>query len=321
MFLSLILLFMEKYEPLFRFLPKDFWIISVLGSFIVLCANFTIYGKVTILKCLLTMICLTVGFGLNIVPCLYGLIINFPLKNRFSEWIKIHRYFLLFVFVLIFALINSAFILKPFTPMITLFDGGKNYERCVMMDSFGLFVLISIPFVDFTILTSILILVFIEWGIKEIRFETRCLLAVASLNIVYLAIFNILSYFSFRSYIVWHIISTCNYTLLSISNYLIIYCYRIFSLLMKNEEEDMYGSIMKEFQDNNERFNMSTTIKSAVVSESFEENKIKSDTNYNESTKMFTENDTFSRKNERISIHSTSSAKIMLLLLYNKSCI
>ncbi|OUM68258.1 hypothetical protein PIROE2DRAFT_4141, partial [Piromyces sp. E2] len=81
MIYSLKYLFIDKYRSNFEFLPKDFWIIFVLGAFIIMNTFFVDIGKITVTKCKLKIILLNLGFDLNLVPILYKLLINFPIEN------------------------------------------------------------------------------------------------------------------------------------------------------------------------------------------------------------------------------------------------
>jgi len=88
MFLSLIFLFRENFHPFFMFLSDDFWIITVLGSIVILWVPLTNYGPVTTLKCHLKPLLISVGYTLNICPSLHKLIIQFPEKKKYLHGLK-----------------------------------------------------------------------------------------------------------------------------------------------------------------------------------------------------------------------------------------
>ncbi|ORY73348.1 hypothetical protein LY90DRAFT_636059 [Neocallimastix californiae] len=90
----------------FIFIPIDFWILSMLGSILILLVCFLDMGKYTVLKCHLKVFIFSVAFSLETIPLLYKLIENFPIKITFFTYInKNHHYFLLFLLYLIFYLI------------------------------------------------------------------------------------------------------------------------------------------------------------------------------------------------------------------------
>ncbi|ORX82029.1 periplasmic binding protein-like II [Anaeromyces robustus] len=258
MIFSLIFLFIKKYESHFQFLPKDFFIISVIGSFIIMCSVLTLYGKPTIIKCHLTVACLTFGFALSVVPPLYKFSINFPKKNKISNWIENHRYIFLSMFLPIYILINALLTVEPFTLFTTVINEGENYQKCIGYTQFIMTLLMLIPVVDSIILIILSILIFIEWSIKETHSDTRWIFALVLMDFLDLAIFFSINYIEIKNYVAYYNIMICIYFSLSMSNYIFVYGIRILKLLIRNDNEKEFKSIMKEFQENNELFCMST---------------------------------------------------------------
>ena len=97
MLLSLILIFREDFQPFFAFLPKEFWIITVIGSVLFLWIPITNYGSVTTLKCHLKPLLLSVGFTLSFFPSMHNLIILFPKENKLSQWVNDNKYIFFFI--------------------------------------------------------------------------------------------------------------------------------------------------------------------------------------------------------------------------------
>jgi len=79
---SLIFLFKEACNPFFMFLSEDSWILTVLGSIVILWVPLIDYGPITTLKCHLKPLLISIGYTLNIYPALHKLIIQFQKINH-----------------------------------------------------------------------------------------------------------------------------------------------------------------------------------------------------------------------------------------------
>ena len=82
--LSIILVFIKKFKSKFKILSKDLWVITTLGSLILMSSIATLYGDVTNIKCHLRIFLINFGFVLSVCPSLHRLITNFPASNKIS---------------------------------------------------------------------------------------------------------------------------------------------------------------------------------------------------------------------------------------------
>ncbi|ORY41493.1 periplasmic binding protein-like II [Neocallimastix californiae] len=103
-----------KFSSRLRFLSNDFWIISVVGSCIIMSSLYTELEKVTYSKCHIKPILLCIGYTLNLVPIACKLIVNFPEENKISVWVSKHRYSFLLIFLLIDLSENLLLYITPY---------------------------------------------------------------------------------------------------------------------------------------------------------------------------------------------------------------
>ncbi|OUM68452.1 hypothetical protein PIROE2DRAFT_3912 [Piromyces sp. E2] len=89
---SLIFLFRENYDPFFKFLSGDGWIMIILGFIFIVGSCIVTLGKINSKKCEFSEILYFSGIYLIFIPVLYKLIINLPIYNNFSEWIENHKF-------------------------------------------------------------------------------------------------------------------------------------------------------------------------------------------------------------------------------------
>ncbi|OUM57165.1 hypothetical protein PIROE2DRAFT_17925 [Piromyces sp. E2] len=83
---SISLMYMKKFKNDFYFLPNSFWYILIFGIEMILTTSFTKVGPITVVKCHLNCLLLTLSYSFIYVPLLYKLIITFPDNNKYSIW-------------------------------------------------------------------------------------------------------------------------------------------------------------------------------------------------------------------------------------------
>lgn len=247
MFSSLIFLYINKYKKSFKFLPKDFWFILIFGSFIFMCTILTLYGKPTNLKCHLRIAFITYGNIFNFVPILYKFIINFPVENCFSKWVNKHRYYFLLIFVLIITIFNILIINTSYDIItISILDIEK-FQKCKMKNLFGKTIIQFTIIFEFIIIIWTMFLIFLEWNIKETYYDTRLLILVTFTDTLSLLIYCIINEINIENYIAYNIMLICDLFIFSISNYIFLYIFRIFIVLMNNDQdENAIGSFIKK---------------------------------------------------------------------------
>lgn len=259
MLLSLIFIFLENYSPFFLFLPQEYWICIVFGSILTLGICFSKYELLTVFKCHLVVIFNCFGFSFSFIPILYKLIINFPENNKVSSWISRHGFLFFIFFNIIDIVLNGLLYIDPYQIHIIYVTRGKNYQVCKMYNKFGKFLLILMILIKIGIIIFIMILSFIEWNIKKTTYDIRFIISsiyIYTLNSTLLLILSYTKINNYIYYILFHSIRGCIVFVMSISNYILMYGYRvIFGIIhKKNLKISFINDINKNFI-NNESFN------------------------------------------------------------------
>ncbi|ORX46944.1 periplasmic binding protein-like II [Piromyces finnis] len=248
---SLVLLYIKKFKNYYNFLSKDFWFISILGLCLILGAGFLEYGDISKFKCQFKWIMVTFGITLNLIPILHKLLVCFPEENKYSTWIKNNRYIFLFTFILIELILDGLSFIKPYEVnfVFNINNGDVNFEICSLNETFGKFVHILFILYKVLIFLVFLLLIFIEWSIKKIHYEIRTLCGVIYLDLLDTVFLIITESLNIKNYTVSFLLNEIIYITFSLSNYGLIYGYRLFLYYtQKNNEEDLINSL-KMFND------------------------------------------------------------------------
>jgi len=120
-FLSFIILFssifyfIDRFIPFFDFLSFDFWIITLIGDIIIIMTSLTEYGVITVTKCQIRLIMLSLGVTFNITPTLQKLIANFPEENKLSTWVIKYKYLFFLLFIMMEIILNGLMFIDPYS--------------------------------------------------------------------------------------------------------------------------------------------------------------------------------------------------------------
>eukprot|EP00833_Pecoramyces_ruminatium_P005035 jgi/Orpsp1_1/1179067/evm.model.c7180000067801.1 len=190
---------------------------------------------------------ITYGNIFNFVPILYKFIINFPVENCFSKWVNKHRYYFLLIFVLIITIFNILIINTSYDIItISILDIEK-FQKCKMKNLFGKTIIQFTIIFEFIIIIWTMFLIFLEWNIKETYYDTRLLILVTFTDTLSLLIYCIINEINIENYIAYNIMLICDLFIFSISNYIFLYIFRIFIVLMNNDQdENAIGSFIKK---------------------------------------------------------------------------
>jgi len=309
---STCLIFIPRFKKYFQFLSEDLWIMYTVGSIFILGSAFGYYYLPSKKICILRRMLHINGESLILIPVLYELIINFPLVNKFSEYIKNHKFACIsfsYLFQLLLTALNSYF--GAFTTKEINHDNtNKNFYICENENTIGK-TFTQIQYLYTIILyISICVLLFFEWNIKKIYFDVRHFSFVMIINGISKAFHYLFNYIDLNNYILYN-----SLFILIISSYVIINHIYIFTLriLLLHRKQIYYMSEEKIIKDNIHKNNAgSGSLKNAVV------NKLET-TVYNSSSKgslarssdkLFNNNDF---KSKLLNIHYMSSQNISSL--------
>jgi len=260
--LSLSLLYLEKYKSTFTFLPNDFWILIIIGIAMVIIMSYLEIAPKTTSTCYFKHILLILGITLTFIPLIYKLVIEFPLKNKFSDWVNVHRYLFLLLFLTVEMLFNLLLIIGKYDAETVRDKNGKNYQVCSSQKPLGKIVMtIEIIFM-YIIILGMLIFIFLEWNIERTFYDIRILSVVCSINIIIITLFSIIKIVDIQHYMVFYIIRECIYWIYILSNYFIIYFIKIILpiIIDNNENNKNTNFLFKYYDRNSESFIKSSDI-------------------------------------------------------------
>jgi len=268
--LSLVILFVNSFKSQYKFLKTDFWIISVIGTIMVMSAIFTQYERMTVFKCQLRLILITCGFIFSIAPIIYRLIINIPLENVYSKWVNSHRYAFIAIPILIVIFMNGLVVISPYYSVEdVILAEGKNFQKCIIKNAFGRIIYYLEMTYSILISTAILLLNFIEWNLKETFNDIRCIIASVFTDLLSFFLFIIINKLEIKNYLAYYIFYVCIIYFLSLSDYFFIYGIRIFHYLVINKDEQEKERIIKKLIHNTNKFN-NKSIDSKQIDKSLE---------------------------------------------------
>lgn len=237
------------------FLPKDFWIISLYGSMFIQFTIFTLYGKLTVVKCFMKLIFSSTFYIINIVPIFNQLIVNIPSNNKFSRMLKkrIQRYFFLMAFIALNIILIGLISIKPYTIESEIIIDGESYEKCILKNGFSSFLTKIIFAMNVLILLSSLLLLFIEWGLKETFYHTRIIISLVFIDLLLFIIYKLFDYFKFKNYIIDGITLYFIIFFLSLSNFTLLFITKIYGLLFIRKKDSLEDMIDK-LRENGQQF-------------------------------------------------------------------
>lgn len=301
MVFSLIFLVFERYKPYFKFISNDFWIVIITGLLLIVYSGIFEIGEKKMTKCQLNLIFLIIGFSFVIIPILYQLIINFPDENKISNWISRHKYFFLFIFILLDITILS--ILLPSYRTKTIYiEEKENYKICELKDTLitNITYIALLIFKIFIILV-ILLLIYIEWNLYLIHYDIRYTLVFIYTYILYMIVLLITKYVNLN-YIQYFIIYESSNLFSALCSYLCLYFIRIIWILFKKEtgESKYIKDISKRSTNAEERNKFNSTFRSNSHDDQYGSNITKYSTRPSEAATFssFTDNSSKISKNE-----------------------
>jgi len=228
------------------FLSDDFWIISILGTIVMMSSMLCMYGSLTPEKCQGRIALASIGFSMTLLPILNKLIVNFPTHNKISLWFdKVRNKYIFFIgSMIIIGFVNSLlFINHSFS--LNHIDGsnGQKFQSCTVATGFGKFVIGLLILIKCIILLSILLLVFIEWSYKESLVEMKVISALVFVEVLAIILLITYSAFNLKMFIIYTLIF-CSFALFfSLSNFVCIYILKLIPLFKKEGEVTLHDVV------------------------------------------------------------------------------
>lgn len=236
---SLIFLFINKFNLLFKILDTNLWMIYFTGLIVTFGYILTYYDDITVFKCKIRIILLSFGYTLIFTPILFSLISNFPDLNKYFLWIKNNKYkFILMVTTLDLLLNLLLYTFFSFTIQIRMNVNRKNYNHCQFENNFMEIIIIILLITEkMIILFSILLFLFMEWNMTKIKKNIKLISSAIYMDILLFILFIVSCSINIKNFLYKFMIRSVITILAVLSNYFFIYLSNIFLLLIKKEEE------------------------------------------------------------------------------------
>jgi len=249
MLLSLLFLFKDNFHPFYLFLPDDFWIVTVLGSILLLWVPYINYGKFDTIKCHLRPLYMNVGFSFSICPIFYKLISLFPEENKVTGWVIKHKYLFLLLNIITDILLCSISLIKPYTSQFVSVEDGESFEKCNFNGNYTIILLIIYKLL---VILMMLFLVFVEWNISSTVYDMKFILITLYIDILFIVLIYVFYSIKIKHYIGYFILQSISTFAVSIFNYIFLYGIRILLAFIKkqNVKLQFINSINEKFINN-----------------------------------------------------------------------
>jgi len=247
MIVSIIFVFIKKLEHKFKFLSKDLWVLTALGSLILLSSLLTLYDDVSNLKCHLRVTLINMGFVLSITPSLIKLIINFPASNKISSWIEKNKnkYISILIVIVFTVSLNGILAISSFDIQILKTSDERNYKKCVMNSIFGNIIYYIIQVYDILVILVTLLLIYAEWNLEKTSLDVNFLSTALFMDNLSIILINIIDKIRLKDDVLYNLSLAISIIVFSISHHLFIYFIRILPVFgNKTVEEE--SKIIKE---------------------------------------------------------------------------
>jgi len=267
MLLSLYFLKIKKFNNFFSFLSKDFWIVTVIGSIIILWIPLTNYGSIEPVKCHLKPFLMSIGFTFITYPSLQKLISQFPEENKILTWVTKNKYIFLLISILMDISLSCIFFINPYTRKTIINEDGENFDICKLN---GVYSLIIMMIYKFTSLFLLLFLLFVEWNISANTYDMRLIISATYVNILSGILIIIFYNIQIKNYTAYFILQISITSFISISNFIFMYGFRI--LLIFFDKQNVELELIEKIRNNFMTSGVQSTTVSFISSSKFEEN-------------------------------------------------
>jgi len=261
------------------FLSYDFWILSILGTIVMMSSMVSLYGTLNPFKCQLRISLASIGLSMTLFPIINKLIVNFPTHNNVSLWFDrvINKYIFFISSVLVVGLANVLLFAGQYSVKTIMVNNGQNFQTCIMNSRFGNFVLALIAILMICILLTIAFLVFVEWNYKETLVEIKVIATLLFDDAFAIIMLFIYGAFNFKSYLIYAVLFGAMALFFSFSSFVFICTLKLILLFEDPEGEESVEAMMKKMHESKGVFSnkasKSSIIKTGqVISESSSQN-------------------------------------------------
>jgi len=166
-------LYNYKIGKKFIFFKKAYWFAYILGLGLIVCYMYTNLDIISLLKCQIRTVLLTIGFTLTITLQCLKLIGNFPTKTNVVVTIEKNLSIILSCLVFFDGMISSVFILLPYTNSLYYVEDGKNYIKCQFLSFESKMLLGGLLLYKMIIIIIGYVFIYLEWNDIFLKLDIR----------------------------------------------------------------------------------------------------------------------------------------------------
>jgi len=253
MLLSLFVLSNDNFHPFFMLLPSEFWIITVLGSIMILWIPILNYGMIESIKCHFKSLLFSIGYSFTFCPTLHKLILQFPEENKIIRWIINHKYMFLLLNIIIDALLNSISLINKYTVKSVMVEDGESFQLCNYKSDYSVMIIIIYKIL---ILLLLLFLIFVEWNVSETMYDVKFILSALYIDMLSTILIVFFFFIQIKYYTTYFLIQAVNISIISITNYIFLYGIRVFLgfIRKQNVKLQFINRINEKFVNNETQF-------------------------------------------------------------------
>lgn len=237
--ISYLVAFTKKHRNKFKIFNPYYWFVYLFGLIMIMSYGFTGMGELTDFKCRIQPFVLSVGFTLSTSLLCIRLLINFPESDKhFVRFCENHTAICLIIAVSIDLLLNGLLLLDPYEIAVKS-DNHVMYNVC-LMDSFAGHFFTGLIFIyKIIVALTMIILVFVEWNMKEFKQDIRYATATLFISIIIYIIYAIFNLVEINGYDEEFIIPSFMAYLYGVSNFFLYFMMRFFAREEKEDEFDI----------------------------------------------------------------------------------
>jgi len=245
--ISLVFIFIKTLENRFRFLSKNLWVLTMLGSLILMSSIATLYGEVSNAKCHLRITLINVGFILSICPSLLKLISNFPEFNKISNWFEKNKYVAIIIIMALTVGLCKIFSISTYDLQDINITNKGHYRKCYMKNAFGIIIYYIVLVYDFLVIFITFGLIFMEWNLEDTKLDVRYLATALFMDTLSIILLIVIDKISFNDYVLYNVFLAVIILIFSVSNHIFIYLVRILPMFRPDTKYEDPRNILKKF--------------------------------------------------------------------------
>ncbi|ORX81644.1 periplasmic binding protein-like II, partial [Anaeromyces robustus] len=250
--------FTKRQRHKFRLLNGYYWFLYMFGLMLIMSFGFTGMGQLNNFKCRIRPFTLSVGYTLSNTLLLIRLIINFPQSGRsFVRFCEKHFLLSLVLSILIDITLNLLLFIDPYKVTVET-DGVMLYNSCTLSSGMGHILLGFIFLYKILIGLAMIILVFVEWNIKEFKHDIRYITSTIFISVIAYILYAATNFIEIKGYKAQFIVPALVSYLYAISNYMLYFVARFFTKYSNNNDDTTiiniknarYGAVSPKITNN-----------------------------------------------------------------------